>query len=122
MNWIKEQRPPADICPEKYCEFWVPPGGKADMSGRVYRSLREAMGPHDGWVDFPEGGCACTFGSCTRNKAAVGDRDWYEPCEPNLRAAGLPWFYFVPSPEKLAPPFREQFLAESRELWGDDDA
>jgi len=123
MRWSKAQRPPVDVCPEKYCFFWVRPGGRANMSDHPHPSLEEALESPDGWVDFPNGGCACSLGTCTRHNAADGDHDWYEPCEPALRADDLPWFYFTASPKKLTPEFRERFLVESRALWGvDDDA
>ncbi|HZY87206.1 MAG TPA: hypothetical protein VFE78_20385 [Gemmataceae bacterium] len=100
--------------------MWVPPGGVADMSGRANASLKEALTRQDGWVEFPQGGCSCTFGRCTRLAPAEGDHDWYEPCEPALERDGLPWFYFIPSVEMLAPELHERYLRESRELWGDE--
>lgn len=120
MGWDKHIKPPADFCPGRYCFFWVPPGGIADMSGHIYRSLAEAMRRSDGLVDFPLGGCACSFGLCTRLDPIAGDHDWYEPCEPALKNDGLPWFYFVPSVERLEPKLHEQYLRESQELWGDE--
>jgi hypothetical protein len=102
--------------------MWITPGGKADMSGREYSSPEEALARFDEWVEFPEGGCSCTFGRCTRQDPVGGDRDWYEPNEPALERDGLPWFYFIPSVEKLAPAFHDKYLRESRELWGDGPA
>lgn len=29
-----------------------------------------------------------------------GEKDWYEPCEPELESKGLPWFYFC-DPQRL---------------------
>ncbi len=118
MTWDKHTRPPADFCPGRYCFQWVPPGGAADMSGRTYRSFREAIARRDGWVDFPQGGCGCGVGLCTRLDPVDGDSDWYEPCELALERDGLPWFYFIPSVEKLAPEFHERYLGESQALWG----
>ena len=88
------------------------------MSGRSYRSVREALARRDGWVEFPRGGCSCTSGVCTRLDPVAGGRDWYEPCGPDLERDGLPWFYFIPSADKLAAEFRERYLQESRALWG----
>lgn len=118
MAWDKHTKPPADVCPGKYCFQWVSPGGAANMSGRSYRSLQEALNRRDDFVEFPQGGCSCSFGLCTRLDPIAGDRDWYEPCEPELERDGLPWFYFTPSPEKLAPEFRERYLRDSQSLWG----
>lgn len=88
------------------------------MSGRTYRSIKEAFIRRDGWVDFPKGGCSCSFGLCTRLDPIAGDHDWYEPCEPALDRDGLPWFYFIPSADKVGAEFRERYLRESEELWG----
>jgi hypothetical protein len=89
------------------------------MSGRRYASLKEAFKHRDDWVEFPQGGCCCTFGKCTRLDPVEGDHDWYEPCEPALERDGLPWFYFLGSVENVTPEFQERYLRESRELWGD---
>lgn len=119
MGWDKHTKPPSDFCPGRYCVFWVTPGGSADMSGRIYRSLEDALAPHEGWVKFPKGGCSCSFGVCTRTDPVAGDHDWYEPCEPALERDNLPWFYFIPTADKLAAESRERYLRESHELWGD---
>ena len=89
------------------------------MSGRLYNSVQEAITHRDDWVEFPQGGCRCSFGLCTRLDHVAGDRDWYEPCEPELERDGLPWFYFTASIDKLVPHLHEQYLRESRALWGD---
>jgi hypothetical protein len=90
------------------------------MSGRKYGSFEEAIARRDDWVEFPHGGCSCTCGLCTRLDPVAGDRDWYEPCEPALEGDGLPWFYFIPSVQKLTPEFHERFLQVSRALWGNE--
>ena len=104
--------PPSNVCPERYCFFWLEPGGSADISARVYSSLDEAL--NEGvFTPFPEGGCRCRFGVCTRLRGATGQRvhqpglrrpvpardvrDWYEPCEPALERDGLPHDYFKPN-------------------------
>ncbi len=89
------------------------------MSGRTYSSVEEALANSGSLVKFPHGGCSCSFGICTRLDPVAGDRDWYEPCEPKLERDGLPWFYFIPSVAKLAPELHEEYLRESRALWGD---
>lgn len=119
MTWDKHTKPPADVCPGKYCFQWVPPGGAADMSGRYYRSLQKALDRSDDFVEFPRGGCSCSFGVCTRLDPVAGDQDWYEPCEPELERDGLPWFYFIPSGDKLSLEFREQYIRDSQSLWGE---
>jgi hypothetical protein len=88
------KRPPPNICPQRYCFFWIPPGGSADTSGQLHPSLGEAL--HKGvFTSFPEGGCSCRLGNCSRLPVANGTRDYYEPCEPELDADGLPHDYFV---------------------------
>lgn len=120
MGWNKHEKPPADFCPGQYCFQWVPPGGAADMSGRTYRSFEEATTRRDDWVEFPRGGCGCTFGLCTRLDPAAGDQDWYEPNELTLGRDGLPWFYFIPPVDELVAELHERYLLESRELWGEE--
>ena len=58
--------------------------------------------------------------SADRIDPIASDDDWYEPCEPALEQDGLPWFYFIPSVDKLHSQFHEQYIRESGELWGDD--
>jgi hypothetical protein len=67
-----------------------------------------------------EARCGCSFGVCTRLDPVHGDDDWYEFHGPNLRAAGLPWFYFIPSADDLVEGLRDEYLEKSRALWGDD--
>ncbi len=119
MGWEKHTKPPAEVCPGRYCFQWIPPGGAADMSGRKYGSFEEAIARREGWEQFPQGGCSCAFGLCTRLDPVAGDCDWYEPCEPALERDGLPWFYFIPSVEGLIPELHEKYIRESRTLWGD---
>lgn len=121
MGWNKNTKPPADFCPGRYCFQWVPPGGTADRSGRSYRSFEEAITRREGWVQMPQGGCACAFGLCTRLDPVAGDSDWYEPHEWALERDGLPWFYFIPSVDKVDSEFHERYLRESRDLWGEGD-
>jgi hypothetical protein len=117
MEWDKHQRPLPNICPQEYCFHWVVPGGKASPPGRRYTSSLEALEDSVNWPVWPEGGCACSFGRCTRLDAATGEADFYEAHEWNLERVGLPWFYFA-TLENLRPEFHEQFLRESEVLWG----
>ena len=66
------------------------------------------------------GGVACAFGLCTRADAS-GDNDWYEPDQLLLKRGGLPWFYFISGVDNLADEFREQYVRESTQLWGEHD-
>jgi hypothetical protein len=68
------------------------------------------------FVVWPQGGCACQFGSCIRRDVANGVADFYEPHEPRLKAAGLPWFYFT-HPACLNPTALERMLSESAGYW-----
>jgi hypothetical protein len=71
------------------------------------------------WADSGgDGQCGSPFGICTRYDAEQGDYDWYEPHEPNLDEAGLPWFYFIANPDKLVPEWRRKYIEETEPLWG----
>ena len=118
MAWDKRVKPLADFCPGRYCFQWVPPGGAADLSGRAYSSFQEAITRRADWIELPQGGCGCGFGVCTRFDPIAGDSDWYEPDEQALERDGLPWFYFIPSTDKLVPKFHARYLRESQALWG----
>lgn len=118
MAWDKHCKPPVDVCPKQYCFLWVPPGGSADLTGRLHNSLAEAIKLWDDSTEFPDGGCRCQFGVCTRLDTVAGDHDWYEPNEPALKRDGLPWFYFIPSTDKLVQECHERYLRESQALWG----
>jgi hypothetical protein len=50
MGWDDHSKPPTDVCPEYYCFNWVSPDGMNQMSGRLYRSLVEALSTEEGWV------------------------------------------------------------------------
>jgi hypothetical protein len=118
MTWDKHTKPPADLCPEIYCFHWVPAGGAADLSGRTYSSFQEAVTRRADWIEFPQGGCGCGFGVCTRMDKVAGDHDWYESDNLALKQDGLPWFYFIPSTDNLRTEFHESYLRESQALWG----
>lgn len=53
-------------CPKKYCFFWL-----------------------------DNGTCGCVFGKCSRLEAKKGNKNWYEPNEPEHDKSDLPYDYFV---------------------------
>lgn len=63
-RWDKYKKPPGDICPQKFCFMW---------------SEEDNI-------------CGNPFGLCKRTTREKIHKDWYEPCEPELRKCGLPWF------------------------------
>ena len=94
-NWNPREKPDAAQCPQCFCFFWGASEPRAAPR------------------------CLCSHGVCTRLDHARGDHDWYEPHESELEEAGLPWFYFVPSPEILVGELRDDYIAESQVLWGE---
>jgi hypothetical protein len=63
-------------CPKDGCFHWITPGGAADMSGKLHQSVQDSF--KDGeWVKFPDGGCSCTWGKCTRLHED-GENDFFE--------------------------------------------
>lgn len=76
MASVDQSVPAPPECPKEKCFFWIPPGGLADMSGGTYQSLAESF-QNGKWVPFPNGGCSCTLGKCTRLHAD-GDADFFE--------------------------------------------
>lgn len=98
--WDKYTKPHANVCPEKYCFHWMSVFGMIDQP------------------DVVRGHCECEFGACARLHPVGCNHDWYEPCEPALAKDGLPWFYFIPSTDKLVAELHEQYLRESIALWG----
>jgi hypothetical protein len=57
---------------------------------------------------------------CVRLDSVRGTNDFYEPDEPDLERAGLPWFYFIPDTHTLLGERKEPYLRESVALWGED--
>jgi hypothetical protein len=90
-----EEKPNPTECPKQFCFHWAEKGSR--LAEGFYCSLDEALN-HMAFVqdDF----CACTFGLCIRLDSINGDKDWYEPNEPELERASLPWFYFIPAHTK----------------------
>jgi hypothetical protein len=109
----QHSKPDALICPREYCFHWVAPGG--DFAPGLSDDLDSALGRA---VPSDTGRCSCTFGACVRSEPAGQNRDWYEPHEPNLLAAGLPWFYFIPDPYGIVSRLRKRYVRESELLWG----
>lgn len=99
------------ICPQTFCFFWNEAGDQ--IAPGMHPSLEEAM--HH-LVLVEKSGCGFRYGQCRRagsleGVAAADAKDFYEPCEPHLRKAGLPDFYFN-DPNKL------KTEAEKAEYWG----
>ena len=89
-KWDKFKKPPQNFCPQKFCFIW----------------------------SEEDNNCSESFGSCSRNTGYENQKDWYEPCEPELERYGLPWFYFITSPDKLIDELKEDYIRESNTLWG----
>ena len=106
-------KPDSLKCPREFCFLWVKPG--AAFAPRHYSSVDAAQ---TSATTVEQGQCGCSFGTCVRSDPAVGNQDWYEPHEPNLATAGLPWFLFIPDPYGLAGKTRRQYIVESEQLWG----
>ena len=115
MNWNPRTKPSPGVCPERFCFHWAERGDRIDTSGRQYDTFDEATAAAETMVFAAQ--CGCVFGTCSRVSPSPENRDWYEPHERLLRDAGLPWFYFIPGPEKLASEFRKKYLLESSALW-----
>ena len=118
MNWNPRVKPPANVCPERFCFHWAERGDRIDTSGREYDTFEEAVAAAQTIVFSAQ--CGCVFGTCSRAVPSPENRDWYEPSERVLSKAGLPWFYFIASPENIAAEFREQYLSESANLWASE--
>ncbi len=102
MHYKIEEKPDPSVCPQKFCFCW--------RMGKVIT----AKHPEPPTVAQ---GCRSPFGVCTRLDPVNGDHDWYEPHEPNLREAGLPWFYFIVSPDGLTPTSKARYIVESEAMW-----
>lgn len=89
-NNILSERPSPLRCPEKYCFFW---NQEIDQNS-------------------DSGYCKCLLGYCTRLDLLKGDRDYYEPNEPELEINNLPKFYFIKSLDILSDEAREEIENE----------
>ena len=106
MLYNPAEKPDPTVCPRQFCFFWRRANWnqkKVPAGERLYAT---------------EGDCLCEFGTCTRLDPEHGDHDWYEPDEPDLEEAGLPWFYYIGSPNSLVPQLKEKYMLESEALWG----
>lgn len=66
-------------CPKEKCFHYVKPGGHAEVSGKRFKDVKEAV-KKGVWKKFPDGGCACSFGKCNRIDPE-GEHDLYEPLD-----------------------------------------
>jgi hypothetical protein len=107
------RKPPALLCPQRYCFFWSETGGWA--ADGLYASLDEAL---EQMEPVAQGGCRCAFGLCQRADAINGVRDYHEPHEPRLDESGLPWFYFITTPMDVMDDLKEIYIRDSEQLWG----
>ena len=106
-------KPDRQTCPERFCFHWLRSGSQ--FAAGLYNDLDDALKD----MTIAQGDlCGCTFGVCKRLDSINGDHDWYEPHEPALEEIGLPWFYFIPSPEKVVDDIRRAYIRESESLWG----
>lgn len=103
MNWNPNERPPLNICPKELCFLWREAGNS--FASGLYSNIDEAL-KHAKPV--LESCCGCSFGICIRNENEKGEKDWYEPCEPELKSKRLPWFYFC-DPQKLVKKYRREY-------------
>ncbi len=90
MKWKPYEKPPIHICPKHFCFLWSEAGNS--FAPGLYVDIDEAL---QNTKPITESGCGCSFGVCIRN-----EKDWYEPCEPELESRSLLWFYFC-DPQKL---------------------
>lgn len=76
LNLEDEARVKKEKCPEVKCFFWVLPGGRADVSGKVHANVDESI-RNGKWVDFPNGGCSHHL-KCSR-LFPESNNDFFEP-------------------------------------------
>lgn len=115
-HWNPKQRPSLEECPKHYCFSWVPPGGSADLSGKVYDSFKEAVEGSKKGVAFLRGSCAAPFGPCKRATGDAKDNDCYEPFNSRLKKSGLPELFFC-NPEALDEEDQIQYQLMAIKLW-----
>jgi hypothetical protein len=107
------RKPPALLCPQRYCFFWSAPGERA--ADGLYANLDEALERSE---PITQSGCRCALGLCLRADTTNGEGDYYEPHEPRLAEDSLPWFYFITTPMKLIDDLKEVYIRDSEQLWG----
>ena len=106
-------KPDSLICPQQYCFHWLASG--ADFAPGLHANLEASLAVA---TRVDEARCGCGFGTCIRLDPTPTNRDWYEPHEPNLAAASLPWFFFIPDPFGLPGKARKRYINASERLWG----
>ncbi len=111
--FVPHQKPSPMQCPQHFCFFWREAGTRAAPG--MHKALSAAI---ERARDVDAAHCGCSYGRCIRLDSLHGDKDWYEPCEPALAQAGLPWFYFIPAPHLLVDEARAEYIADSEQLWG----
>ncbi len=107
MKFRPEKKPLNTICPEVFCFCWVERGV-------------HMIGPPENTRLAEESRCGCPFGKCIRLNPQNGDGDYYESNEPKLEKAGLPWFYFFTDPFNVDEESRDEYIKESKLLWGEN--
>lgn len=114
-KWNIDQKPSLEECPEHYCFCWTPPGGTADLSGKVYDSLSDAITSQDR-VTFLHGGCSAPFGRCRRETKSTLDNDYYEPHNWGLKKHELPELFFC-NPDNLDNEDKEEYEKMANIIW-----
>jgi hypothetical protein len=109
----KVKPPPPSVCPQRFCFLWREAGDT--FAAGLYSTVEQAL---EASTTITESHCGCAFGLCTRLDPVHGDHDWYEPDEPHLSEARLPWFYFITGPENVADEERNEYIRAAFELWG----
>ena len=107
-TWNRHAKPPPLVCPRDYCFFWV---YRDDPAGQCGYPVTRVKIPGEDWKPV----------ICRRLDVTHGTGDYYEPCEPRLEEAGLPWFYFFPNAYTIVDELKADYERESRELWGDGE-
>lgn len=116
-HWKPNTKPETDICPEHYCFCWVPPKGKADLSGIAHDSLVEVIKASNEGPVFLHGGCASPIRPCIRETKNPMHNDSYEPFNSVLKINNLPELFFC-HPELLDEDDKNEYTKMTKELWG----
>lgn len=114
-GWTAARKPPPEACPRQFCFHFVRAGAR--FAPGLHRRLDEAVTAADVVAGDQ---CGWSGGRCVRLGVAGADGDWYEPHEPELERAGLPWFFFIPDSSHLVQELRARYLAEAAALWGSE--
>lgn len=112
-KWNPYEKPPAHVCPQRYCFSWVEKGDF--FAPGLYNNVEEAL---TNTTQAEEGYCGWSLSICTRLDPVNGKADYYEPDESNLAEDGLPWFYFMRDVHAVNHELKEEYIRESEKLWG----